>query len=165
MDGAAAGRSSLVPRRIVGDGDLRPSAGRLPDGARAFFKPGGNPSVLMLDPDPTDPALFAEPGRATLRLSPQGFAALRARVAASLRLDEGGQVVVSAQRDGDDAVFYASGETFWVGHLCNHWTAEVLNAGGLPMPMARSLTSGAVMRAARQAEQSAAELDLSGAGD
>jgi Protein of unknown function (DUF2459) len=48
-------------------------SGRLPDGARAFFKPGGNPSVLMLDPDPTDPALFAEPGRATLRLSPQGF--------------------------------------------------------------------------------------------
>ena len=36
---------------------------------------------------------------------------------------------------------------------------------GLPMPMARSLTSGAVMRAARQAEQGAAELDLSGAGD
>lgn len=140
-------------------------SGRLPDGARAFFKPGGNPSVLMLDPDPTDPALFAEPGRATLRLSPQGFAALRIRVANSLRLDEGGQVVVSAQRDGDDAVFYASGETFWVGHLCNHWTAEVLNAGGLPMPMARSLTSGAVMRAARQAEQGAAELDLSGAGD
>lgn len=140
-------------------------SGRLPDGARAFFKPGGNPSVVMLDPDPTDPALFTEAERATLRLSPQGFAALRARVAASLRLDEGGQAVVSAQRDGDDAVFYASGETFWVGHLCNHWTAEVLNAGGLSMPMARSLTSGAVMRAARQAEQSAAELDLNDAGD
>ena len=44
-------------------------------------------------------------------------------------------------------------------------TAEVLNAGGLPMPMARSLTSGAVMRAARAAEQRAAELDLGGAGD
>lgn len=142
-----------------------PISGRLPDGARAFFRPGGNPSVVMLDPDPVDPALSPETERATLALSPEGFAALRARVAASLRLDDGGRAVVSAQRDGDDAVFYASGETFWVGHLCNHWTAEVLNAGGLPMPIARSLTSGAVMRAARTAERRAAELDLGVAGD
>jgi len=142
-----------------------PISGRLPDGARAFFRPGGNPSVVMLDPDPVDPALSPETERATLALSPEGFAALRARVAASLRLDDGGRAVVSAQRDGDDAVFYASGETFWVGHLCNHWTAEVLNAGGLSMPVVRSLTSGAVMRAARTAERRAAELDLSGAGD
>ncbi|MGX1764158.1 MULTISPECIES: DUF2459 domain-containing protein [unclassified Brevundimonas] len=142
-----------------------PISGRLPDGARAFFRPGGNPSVVMLDPDPVDPALSPETERATLALSPEGFVALRARVAASLRLDDGERAVVSAQRDGDDAVFYASHETFWVGHLCNHWTAEVLNAGGLPMPIVRSLTSGAVMRAARQAEQSAAELDLNDAGD
>lgn len=142
-----------------------PISERLSDGARAFFRPGGNPSVLMLDPDAVDPALLSEETRTTLRLSTEGFAALRARVAASLRLDEEGRAVVAATRSGDDAVFYASGETFWVGHLCNHWTAEVLNAGGLPMPMTRSLTSGAVMRAARQAEQRAAELDLGGAGD
>jgi hypothetical protein len=112
-----------------------------------------------------DPALLSDETRTTLRLSPAGFAALRARVAASLRLDAEGRAVVAATRPGDDAVFYASGETFWVGHLCNHWTAEVLNAGGLPMPMVRSLTSGAVMRAARTAEQRAPELDLGGAGD
>ncbi|WP_415288719.1 DUF2459 domain-containing protein [Brevundimonas sp. S1H14] len=142
-----------------------PISGRLPDGARAFFRPGGNPSVVMLDPDPVDPALLPEKTRATLSLSPDGFAALRARVASSLQLDAEGRAVIAASRPGDDAVFYASHETFWVGHLCNHWTAEVLNAGGLPMPMVRSLTSGAVMRAARTAEQGAAELDLSDAGD
>lgn len=142
-----------------------PISGRLPDGARAFFRPGGNPSVLMLDPDPIDPARLAAAERATVRLSPEGFAGLRRRVAASLKLADDGRAVVAARRPGDDAVFYASGETFWVGHLCNHWTAEVLNAGGLPMPMARSLTSGAVMRAVWQAEQSAAELDLGGAED
>lgn len=142
-----------------------PISERLPDGARAFFRPGGNPSVLMLDADPVDPARLSGDRRATLALSPKGFAGLRARVAASLRLDEEGRAVIAAQRDGDDAVFYASDETFWVGHLCNHWTAEVLNAGGAPMPMARSLTSGAVMRAARAAEQRAAELDLDVADD
>lgn len=142
-----------------------PISGRLPDGARAFFRPGGNPSVVMLDPDPVDPALLPEKTRATLSLSPDGFAALRARVASSLRLDAEGRPVIAASRPGDGAVFYASHEAFWVGHLCNHWTAEVLNAGGLPMPMVRSLTSGAVMRAARTAEQRVAELDLSDAGD
>lgn len=142
-----------------------PISARLSDGARAFFRPGGNPSVVMLDPDPVDPGRGSPGRRATVRLSPQGFAALRARVAASLMLDEEGQAAALAQRPGDDAVFYASRETFWVGRLCNHWTAEALNAGGLPMPMARSLTSGAVMRAARQAEQGAAELDLDDAGD
>ena len=142
-----------------------PISGRLPDGARAFFRPGGNPSVVMLDPDPVDPALLPDATRTTLRLSSDGFAALRARVASSLRLDAGGRAVIAASRPGDDAVFYASHETFWAGNLCNHWTAEVLNAGGLPMPMARSLTSGAVMRAARTAEQHAAELDLGVAGD
>src|SRR5690606_2911788 len=64
-----------------------PISGRLPDGARAFFRPGGNPSVVMLDPDMVDPALLSDETRTTLRLSPDGFAALRARVAASLRLD------------------------------------------------------------------------------
>ncbi|MBD7942099.1 DUF2459 domain-containing protein [Brevundimonas sp. Sa3CVA3] len=142
-----------------------PISSRLQDGARAFFRPGGNPSVVMLDPDPVDPARLSEATRATVRLSPAGFAALRARVASSLRLDAEGRAVVVASRPGDDAVFYASHETFWVGHLCNHWTAEVLNAGGLPMPMVRSLRSSAVMRAARTAEQRAAELDLRGAGD
>lgn len=97
-----------------------PISSRLPDGARAFFRPGGNLSVVMLDPDPVDPALLPEKTRATLSLSPAGFAALRARVASSLRLDAEGRAVVAASRPGDDAVFYASHETFWVGHLCNH---------------------------------------------
>ncbi len=142
-----------------------PISRRLPDGARALFKPGGNPSVVMLDPDPVDPALLSDEIRTTLSLSSDGFTALRARVASSLQRDAEGRAVIAARMPDDDAVFYASQEIFWVGHLCNHWTAEVLNAGGLPMPMVRSLTSGAVMRAARTAEQRAAELDLRGADD
>jgi len=142
-----------------------PISRRLPDGGRALFKPGGNPSVVMLDPDPVDPALLSDEIRTTLSLSSDGFTALRARVASSLQRDAEGRAVIAARMPDDDAVFYASQETFWVGHLCNHWTAEVLNAGGLPMPIVRSLTSGAVMRAARTAEQRAAELDLRGADD
>jgi len=36
----------------------------------------------------------------------------------------------TAVRDGDDARFFASHEHFWIGRLCNHWSAGVLNAAG-----------------------------------
>lgn len=133
-----------------------PVAERLGDGARALFRPGGNPSVLMLDPVDYDPGAVPPSRRASLRLSEAGFAALRARVAASLALDAAGRAVPAAGRSGAAVRFFDSGETFWVGRLCNHWTAEALNAAGLPMPMTRSLWSGEVMRAAEAAEQEGA---------
>ena len=91
---------------------------------------------------------------------PKMFDALRARVAASLMLDEQGRATARAQRPGDDAVFYASRETFWIGHLCNHWTADLLSAAGLPIRPWRSLTSGEVMRTAARSQVRAAKLDL-----
>ena len=144
--------------------DQRPIGSRLPDGARAFFRPG-NPSVLMLDPEVEDPRTrYAADGRAALILTRAAFDRMADRIEGSLDLSGGGPRVAAVQ-PGDDARFFASRETFSILHLCNHWTAEVLNAGGLSMPMARSLTSSAVMRAARTAEQRAAELDLNDAGD
>ena len=50
-----------------------------------------------------------------------------------------------AARPNDDARFYASREHFWIGHLCNHWTSGVLNAGGLPMRPFASITSSEVI--------------------
>jgi hypothetical protein len=43
-------------------------------------------------------------------------------------------------------------ETFSILHLCNHWTAGVLNAGGVTIRPARSIFSSEVMRAVRAAE-------------
>ena len=63
---------------------------------------------------------------------------------------------MTAARPGDDARFFSSRETFWVGHLCNHWTAELLSAAGLPVRPLRAATSGEVMRTAARA----AKLDL-----
>ena len=53
---------------------------------------------------------------------------------------------------GDHARFFASRETFSILHLCNHWTAGVLNAGGVTIRPARSIFSSEVMRAVRAAE-------------
>jgi len=142
---------------LVGWGDARfyvdqsPISDRLPDGARAFFRPG-NPSVVMLDPEAGDPReRYAPDRRAALHLTPAALDRLADRIEASLDLSSGAPRVAAA-RPGDDARFFASRETFSILHLCNHWTAGVLNAGGVTIRPARSIFSSEVMRSVRAAE-------------
>jgi hypothetical protein len=142
---------------LIGWGDAKfyvdqsPMEGRLPDGARAFFRPG-NASVIMLDPAQRDPTeLFAEDGRRSFRLTPGGFEALAAQVEGSLDLSTGGPRIAAA-RAGDDARFFASRETFSIAHLCNHWTGGVLNAAGLPVRPFRSIVSSELMAAIDRAQ-------------
>lgn len=135
---------------LIGWGDAKfyvdqsPISDRLPDGARAFFRPG-NPSVVMLDPAQRDPReLYAEDGRRNFRLSPAGFEAMAAHIEASLDLSSGAARLAAA-RPGDDARFFASREHFWIGRLCNHWTADVLNAGGMSIRPFRAIVSSEVV--------------------
>ena len=137
---------------LIGWGDARfyvdqsPMESRLLDGARAFFAPG-NRSVVMLDPDQSDPRLrFDADQRNTLTLSPRALEQMLDHVEASLELTAGA-ARIAASRPGDDARFYASHERFWIGHLCNHWTAGVLNAAGVAVRPLRSVTAGEVMTA------------------
>lgn len=142
---------------LIGWGDAKfyvdqsPIGDRLPDGARAFFRPG-NPSVIMLDPAQRDPAeMFAEDGRRSFRVTPAGFEALASRIEGSLDVSTGAPRVAAA-REGDDARFFASRETFSIARLCNHWTAGVLNAAGLPVRPFRSIVSSELMAAIDRAE-------------
>ena len=131
--------------------DQSPISDRLPDGARAFFRPG-NPSVVMLDPEAQDPRdRYAFDQRATLRLSPSAFDRMAGRIESSLDISDGAPRVAAA-RPGDDARFFASRETFSILHLCNHWTAGVLNAGGVAIRPARSVFSSEVMRSVKAVE-------------
>jgi len=124
--------------------DESPMEGRLLDGARAFFMPG-NASVVMLDPEVGDPQRrFAPDSRRTLRLSQAGFDAMRSRIEASLELEDG-RPRLSTARPGAGAQFFASQEKFWIGYLCNSWTARVLNAAGLPVRPMRAVTAGEVI--------------------
>lgn len=151
------------PWVLVGWGDARfyvdtsPIPSRLPDGARAFLRPG-NPSVVMLYPWPREPR--PSPARASLRLSEAGFERLRGRIEASLATRDG-RPVAGPRRPHGDARFFASRETFSVVHLCNHWLAEVLHAGGVPVRPVRSITSGEIMRTV----EAAAALDTAAAAD
>lgn len=150
---------------LIGWGDAKfyvdqsPIGDRLPDGARAFFRPG-NPSVLMLDPAQRDPReTFAADSRRDFRLSQAGFEAMAARIESSLDLSTGTPRVAAA-RAGDDARFFASREHFSIGHLCNHWTAGVLNAAGMSIRPVQSIRSSEVV-----ATIDRAQLDTPAAGD
>lgn len=143
---------------LIGWGDARfyveqgPIGSRLPDGARAFLRPGGNASVLMLYPVAFDPRLaFPPERRRALRLSAEGFEAMHARIEASLVLVEG-EARLAARRPGDDARFFVARGRFWVGNLCNHWTAQMLNAAGLPVRPLRAVTAGEIVAAIDRAE-------------
>jgi hypothetical protein len=131
--------------------DQRPIGDRVPDGLRAFLRPG-NASVLMLDPARRDPRdWIAAERRGSLRLSAAGFAAMADHIEASLALTDGRARIATA-RPGDDARFFASREQFWIGRLCNHWSAGVLNAAGLPVRPFRAILSSEVMATVERAE-------------
>ena len=50
--------------------------------------------------------------------------------------------MLPVRRDPDEA-FFASVERFSLVHLCNDWTAELLNAAGLPTtPVLDTLPAG-----------------------
>ena len=149
----------------IGWGDARfyvdqsPITSRLPDGIRALFAPD-NPSVVMLSPLGRLPPV-RDPGRQVqLRLSPDAFEALAARIEASLDLPGGAPRLSATGTDGRTR-FYASTETFWIGRMCNRWTAEVLGAAGLTVHPGRTVVAGAVLADARNA----AALDTAGRGD
>lgn len=151
--------STLAPGDwiLIGWGDAKfyvdqsPISDRLPDGARAFFRPG-NPSVVMLNPESADPRThYGAHERAELTLSRTDFDRMAAQIEASLDLYSGAPRVAAA-RPGDDARFFVSRETFSILHLCNHWTAGVLNAGGVSVRPARSIASSEVMRSVRAAK-------------
>jgi hypothetical protein len=134
--------------------DTSPMEGRLLDGARAFFRPG-NPSVVMLDPHTGDPSRGLPAHRVhSLRISQAAFAAMTGRVEDSLALHNG-RALLSTARPGSGAHFFASHEHFWIGYLCNSWTARVLNAAGLDIRPMRAVTAGEVVATVDRAAQAA----------
>ena len=134
--------------------DTSPMEGRLLDGARAFFRPG-NPSVVMLDPHTGDPSRGLPADRVhTLRISQAAFTAMTGRVEDSLALHNG-RARLSTARPGSGAHFFASHEHFWIGYLCNSWTARVLNAAGLDIRPMRAVTAGEVVATVDRAAQAA----------
>jgi uncharacterized protein (TIGR02117 family) len=139
----AAGPSPWV---VFGWGDAKfytrqgLSAARAADGLRALFMPG-NPSVVRVEGlDRSPDRAYAIAAARRILVSPEGLAAMRRRIDASIASPR----PLAERQPGDpDAVFYPSVEPFSLVHLCNHWTAQVLHAGGLPItPVLDTLPAG-----------------------
>jgi uncharacterized protein (TIGR02117 family) len=94
-------------------------------------------------------ATFPASEAIALRLTPAQLARLVAHVRASYERDATGQVVPLGRGLYGDSRFYAAVGRFHLFQNCNVWTAQALQAAGLPV--ATDLTAGGVMRAVRAA--------------
>jgi uncharacterized protein DUF2459 len=132
---------------MIGWGDAKfyeatdPWQGRIVDGLRALI--GGRPTVVHLLGIDRSPDKAWRTGVTPITVSPQGLAALLTRAdAAFAQTEDGAPIVVPLQRAPGEA-FFKSAEGFSLFHLCNHWTAGLLIAAGLPMtPVLDTIPAG-----------------------
>ena len=132
----AAKPAGRAPWLVIGWGDAGFytakgfSAARAADGLRALFWIN-NPSVIRVFGVSGDPgALYDRKTALPVTLSRAGFAAMIAHMQASFVEKDGHPVVYPVP--GTTDAFYDSHEHFSVARDCNNWTADQLDAAGLP---------------------------------
>ncbi|KMO43716.1 hypothetical protein VQ03_07150 [Methylobacterium tarhaniae] len=110
---------------------------------RALFTPGGRPAVLHVVGVAAEPgAAFPEAEIVTLQLSQAGFRRLAAALAQSFTRRDGHPVVLGPGLYGP-SLFYEAQGRFGLLHVCNHWSAGLLNEAGLPVtPLLDTLPRG-----------------------
>lgn len=114
-------------------------------GLRALFTPG-NASVAHVVGIAGDPRIpFGRIDVVAIGLSPEGFGRLVARLDATFDTEDGGRPEVLGPGLYGPSLFYRARGTFSLFNLCNHWTARLLDAAGLPVtPLAATLPAGLV---------------------
>jgi hypothetical protein len=145
----AVAATTSAPWVLVGWGDARfyedqsPWQGRIFDGLRALL--GGRPTVVHLEGVGMSPDRAWRDGVHHIVVSPAGLAALLIRADRAFRLGGDGAPVPVAIAAGSGEGFFESGEDFSLLHLCNHWTAQLLHAAGLPVtPVVDTVPAGLV---------------------
>jgi hypothetical protein len=81
-----------------------------------------------------------------LEVSAAGLARLHERALRALELDAGGRPIPIGRGRGPDSPFWASPEPFHLFRTCNHWTAELMRAAGLPVVPFGTVTTGDLFR-------------------
>jgi uncharacterized protein (TIGR02117 family) len=118
------------------------SFARIGDGLRALFAPH-NRSVVHFEGVVRRPDLAWRTGVHRIMVSPAGLAALLRQLDASFALDLTREPIPRAVHRSPDEAFFDSRESFSLLHLCNHWTAELLAAAGVPTtPVLDTLPAG-----------------------
>lgn len=133
------------PWTVLGWGDAKFYQGRgwsparIADLVRSMLWPW-NPSVVHLagTRDPLDDD--SHPQTLRLQISPEGLQRLKARLDASFALRNGRPIAI-APGHAPDALFFEGRERASAIHVCNHWTAQLLNAAGAPITPVLDLPS------------------------
>ena len=100
---------------------------------RALFAPG-NPSVVHIVGVESDPrSMFRGADVVKMELSREGFARLIGELDGSFRRNGLGQPEELGPGLYGPSLFYRAVGAFSALNLCNHWTARLLSAAGVPM--------------------------------
>lgn len=112
----------------------------------ALFTPGGRDGVVQvvgLDADPR--TSFPQAEILAVPVSEAGLHRLVARLEASLALADGHPVDVGPGLYGPSLFYKGAGRFSWT-NVCNHWTAGLVNAAGLPVaPVLATLPRGLIL--------------------
>lgn len=107
------------------------------------------PAVTLVIPLAAPPTqVFGAGNVLALPVSEAGLARLSAFLSASIAKDRGGEPERIAPGPDPGSVFYAATGTYDLAHNCNTWTAEALEAAGLPVSAAGVVFAGQVLRQA-----------------
>jgi uncharacterized protein (TIGR02117 family) len=109
-----------------------------------------NQSALLMTALRATPAqAFGSRNVVALRVSRAGLDRIEAAIWQEFELSPAGEPARIADGPYPGSVFYAARDTYDGLFTCNTWTAQTLQAGGLPMPGTGVLFSGQVMGNAR----------------
>ena len=114
-------------------------------GLRALFAPGNRSvmHVVGIEGDPRGPMAGADLVR--LVLSRAGFSRLAAQLDRTFARGPDGRPVDLGPGLYGPSLFFRAIGTFGLFNLCNHWTARLLDAAGVPMsPLAATLPRGLI---------------------
>lgn len=106
-------------------------------------------ALLMTALSATPETAFGAQHVVVLHVSHEGIARIEATVWQELEKSPDGNPMLLADGPYPGSVFYAARGTYDAFNTCNTWTAEMLHAGGFPVPTTDVLFASQVMGMAR----------------
>jgi uncharacterized protein (TIGR02117 family) len=102
-------------------------------------------ALLMTALSATPAQAFGSANVTVLQISRAGLDQMETAIWQEFDLSTSQQPTMLADGPYPGSTFYAARHTYYGLYTCNTWTADMLRAGGLPMPSAGSLFAGQVM--------------------
>lgn len=106
---------------------------------KALLGMGQGAVLHIVGLEETPERMFSGAELVSIRLSPEGFSRLAARMNAAFANGPEGQTVELGPGLYGPSLFYLAKGHFSVFHVCNHWIADLLDAAGIPTAPAISV--------------------------